>query len=246
MNGPHDKLDFVPDPSAMTGSEDMMARRIEEDGILEYREEEVREAAHKKLWTQFQQTAAALTQLYRDQPGRDGPSPRDGAGPRDGGAGPRDGPAYRDQPSSRDQHGAAWQPFQTAAGSLTLLYRDSLEEQRLVGDVNRKLGYHRARRDILTWAKSRRRFIRREELLSFLVQCSPGQSVSPLESTFETGLSFRGAPAPAPAPTPLPSLQDMLELSRLEGVERYKRPAPSSPSSDENMDSPSSKRSRFN
>ena len=38
--------------------------------------------------------------------------------------------------------------------------RDSLEEQRLVGEVNRKLGYHRARRDILSWAKSRRRFIR--------------------------------------------------------------------------------------
>ncbi len=52
MNGPHDKLDFVPDPSTLTGSEDLMARRIEEDSILEYREEEVREAAHKKLWTQ--------------------------------------------------------------------------------------------------------------------------------------------------------------------------------------------------
>ncbi len=85
---------------------------------------------------------------------------------------------------------------------------------------------------------------RREELLSFLVQCSPGQSVSPLESSFETGLSFRGAETRAPAP--LPSLQDMLELSRLEGMERYKRPAPSSPSRDENMDSPTSKRSRFN
>ena len=38
--------------------------------------------------------------------------------------------------------------------------RDSLEEQKLVGEVNRKLGYHRSRRDILTWAKSKRRFIR--------------------------------------------------------------------------------------
>ena len=27
MNGPHDKLDFVPDPSALTGAEEMMARR---------------------------------------------------------------------------------------------------------------------------------------------------------------------------------------------------------------------------
>ena len=27
MNGPHDKLDFVPDPSALTGTEELMARR---------------------------------------------------------------------------------------------------------------------------------------------------------------------------------------------------------------------------
>lgn len=221
MNGPHDKLDFVPDPSALTGTEELMARRVEEDNILEYREEEIREAAHKKLWTQFQQTAAALTQLYRDQPsGRDG------------------GTAYRDQ-HREQQPGSAWQPFQTAAGSLTLLYRESLEEQRLSAEINRKLGYHRARRDILGWARSKRRCIRREELLSFLVSTSPGQSISSADSNpfRETGTR--------PA-TPLPSLQDMLELSRLEGVERYKRPAPSSPSRDENMESPSSKRSRFN
>jgi len=220
MNGPHDKLDFVPDPSALTGTEELMARRVEEDNILEYREEEIREAAHKKLWTQFQQTAAALTQLYRDQPSG------------------RDGPAYRDQ--HREQPGSAWQPFQTAAGSLTLLYRESLEEQRLSAEINRKLGYHRARRDILGWARSKRRCIRREELLSFLVSTSPGQSVSSAADTNpfrETGNR---------PPVPLPSLQDMLELSRLEGVERYKRPAPSSPSRDENMESPSSKRSRFN
>jgi len=215
MNGPHNKVDFVPDPTALTNSEENMARRIEEDSVLEYREEEVREAAHKKLWTQFQQTAAALTQLYRDQPNRDLS-------------------AYRDQP------GPAWQPFQTAAGSLTLLYRDSLEEQKLAGEINRKLGYHRARRDIMSWAKSKRRFIRREELLSFLVQCSPGQSVSPLEAS-SVDLSLRGG-----TPNALPSLQEMLELSRLEGGERCKRPAPSSPSRDENMDSPSCKRSRFN
>jgi len=226
MNGPHDKFDFVPDPSALTSSEELMARRVEEDSILEYREEEVREAAHKKLWTQFQQTAAALTQLYRDQPGRELT-------------------AYREQ-QSRDPTGSAWQPFQTAAGSLTLLYRDSLEERGLASEISRKVGYHRARKDLLSWARSKRRFIRREELLSFLVSTSPGQSVA----TPESHLLFRGTDTArtGAGPPPLPSLQDMLELSRLEGggSERYKRPAPSSPSRDENMDSPSCKRSRFN
>ena len=38
--------------------------------------------------------------------------------------------------------------------------RESLEEQRLSAEINRKLGYHKARRDILAWARSRRRCIR--------------------------------------------------------------------------------------
>lgn len=200
------KYDFLPDPAAaFSGAEEGMARRLEEDNVLEYREEEVREAAHKKLWTQFQQTASALTQLYRDQAGREG---------------------------------LAWQPFQAAAGSLTLLYRDSLEELRLAADINRKLGYQRARRDILTWARGKRRSIRRDELLSLLVQSSPGQSVASVEAPFEAGLARLDQRAP--------TLQDMLEISRLESP-RSKRPAPpSSPSHDEHMDSPASKRSRFN
>lgn len=207
MSENHNKYDFLPDPAAaLSGAEEGMARRLEEDNVLEYREEEVREAAHKKLWTQFQQTAAALTQLYRDQAGREG---------------------------------LAWQPFQAAAGSLTLLYRDSLEELRLTADINRKLGYQRARRDILTWARSKRRSIRRDELLSLLVQSSPGQSVSAAELPWEGGLVARLDQRP-------PTLQDMLEISRLDSP-RAKRPAPpSSPSHDEHMDSPASKRSRFN
>ena len=77
-------------------------------------------------------------------------------------------------------------------------------------------------------------------MLSFLVSTSPGQTVT---STSDMN-QFRGGEHRPPLP--LPSLQDMLELSRMEGSERYKRPAPSSPSRDETMDSPSAKRSRFN
>ena len=35
-------------------------------------------------------------------------------------------------------------------------------------------GYHRARRELTTWARGKRRFIRRDELLSFLANSSPG------------------------------------------------------------------------
>jgi hypothetical protein len=51
--GESHKYDFLPDPAAaFSGAEEGMARRLDEDNVLEYREEEVREAAHKKLWTQ--------------------------------------------------------------------------------------------------------------------------------------------------------------------------------------------------
>ena len=37
------------------------------------------------------------------------------------------------------EEGRDWQPFQTAAGSLTLLYKDSLEELQKAAALNRKL-----------------------------------------------------------------------------------------------------------
>jgi len=255
MNGPHDKFDFVPDMNRLSSSEEGHVRRVEEDQVLEYREEEVREQAHKRLWTLFQQTASALTQLYRDQ----------GQGQREG------------------EPGLAWMPFQTAAGSLTMLYKDSLEEYRVAGEVNRKLGYQRARRDLTHWARGKRRFIRRDELLSYLATSSPGSSVpnNGLENDFETGLSLasRGVERAAHgggalgaahisqnaahAQQPLLAVQEMFELSRLDGSgrmdggghnrmdsgghNRYKRPPPPpSPSQDESMDSPSHKKSRLN
>jgi len=255
MNGPHDKFDFVPDVNRLSSAEEAHVRRVEEDQVLEYREEEVREQAHKRLWTLFQQTASALTQLYRDQGAGRGEAPGvGGAASRGAGVGV----------------GVAWMPFQTAAGSLTMLYKDSLEEYKLAGEVNRKLGYHRARKDLTTWARGKRRFIRRDELLSFLSSSSPGVAVgNALETDFETSLSLanRGV-----APTqetmmrsmahaqinpqqqqmggaqmqPLLAVQEMFELSRLDVAQnRYKRPPPS-PSHDENMDSPSHKKSRLN
>jgi len=62
--GESHKYDFLPDPAAaFSGGEEGMARRLEEDNVLEYREEEVREAAHKKLWTQVSQALSASLPL---------------------------------------------------------------------------------------------------------------------------------------------------------------------------------------
>jgi len=256
MSNPQDKFDFVPDVNRLSTAEENYVRRVEEDQVLEFREEEVREQAHKRLWTLFQQTASALTQLYRDQGAGRGES---------AGAGSARGPVV----------GVAWGPFQSAAGSLTTLYKDSLEEYRVGGEVNRKLGYHRARRELTTWARGKRRFIRRDELLSFLANSSPGIAQvtdtgnTALETDFATGLSLasRGLPGQQLLASmgaagqqqqggqqpmgggqqvpPLLAVQEMFELSRLDvgQGQRYKRPPPS-PGQDENMDSPSHKKSR--
>merc|ERR1712107_627393 len=64
---------------------------------------------------------------------------------------------------------------------------------------------------------SKRRFIRREELLAFLAEDSPGQGES-------DGLDRLSLSNPRRAPAVLPSLQDMLDLSRLSPATGSARP----------------------
>jgi len=195
----------------LTTGEEGQVVRVESDSVLGWREEEAREAAKAKLWGQFQQTAAALTQMYQQGQGRD------------------------------------WAPFQTAAGSLTLLYKDSVEEQARAVEMNRRLGYQRAREDLVTWARAKRRTIRREELLAFLANNSPGDGTEVPSSQDQASnglarLSVDGGARSVAQPRALPSLQEMLDLSKLEV---RKRSPPSSPNqSDEEMDSPQSKKLR--
>lgn len=62
---------------------------------------------------------------------------------------------------------ALWQCFQLSAGALTQLYKDAMEEIATVKERAQRAGYLKCRADTATWAKtSRRRYLRREELLS--------------------------------------------------------------------------------
>jgi len=75
---------------------------------------------------------------------------------------------YRDRMSSRET-GALWIPFQTAAGTVTTLYKESCDGIRRTNDLAMNTGYHRRTREIADWARSkRRRYIRREDLLAYL------------------------------------------------------------------------------
>lgn len=61
-----------------------------------------------------------------------------------------------------------WLPFQTAAGTVTALYKESSDAVRRVGDLGMQSGYQRRTKELLNWARKRRRHIRREDLIAYL------------------------------------------------------------------------------
>ena len=162
----------------LTRSEEHAFRAIlaEEDSEKLYNEHV--EAAHRKMWLHFQAAASSLTQLYRD---RDSTSDRHSPQNRHRDVG---GPTTGQGRSNQD---SMWVPFQTAAGNLTQLYRESLDNVlRSGGSLARKSGYQRARKELLAWARSKRRCIPRDELLAILASMNmsaPPEILSSLQTT---------------------------------------------------------------
>jgi len=66
-----------------------------------------------------------------------------------------------------------WLPFQTAAGAVTSLYKDSSDAIRRTSELGIQCGYQRRNKEILSWARKKRRHIRREDLLAYLAGKSP-------------------------------------------------------------------------
>ena len=226
-NNPHqDKTGFFASLQSFTFTEEHLAAKVEEERrLVEWREGEGREASHNVLWTQFQQTAAALTQLYRQEAA--GGEGGGHAGEQGGGGGGRE-----------------WQPFQTAAGQLTMLYRESLEELRKSSELGRRSGYQRARSDVVSWIRSRRgRNISRAELLTFLTR---EQEVDGRPESDRMSV-----PPPVSDPATQHALLQMFETSRLgerddgAGGGRKRGVGSDEDNHEEEMDSPQSKRSRF-
>lgn len=169
------------DPAALTRNEEQAFRAIlaEEDSDRLYNEHV--EAAHRKMWLHFQAAASSLTQLYRD---RDSASERHGAHRHRnvGGSSPE-----------RSIQDSMWVPFQTAAGNLTQLYGESLDNVlRNGGSLARKSGYQRARKELLAWARSKRRCIPRDELLAVLASMNMSSSSDILSSLQSTQLTQNG------------------------------------------------------
>ncbi|EFN63563.1 UPF0472 protein C16orf72-like protein [Camponotus japonicus] len=61
-----------------------------------------------------------------------------------------------------------WVPFQTAAGTVTSLYKDSVDCMRRCSDLGVEMGRQKHCKEIMNWARKKRRMIRREDLLAYL------------------------------------------------------------------------------
>ncbi|KAF2896216.1 hypothetical protein ILUMI_09960 [Ignelater luminosus] len=73
---------------------------------------------------------------------------------------------YRDR--FTNEPGALWLPFQAAAGTVTTLYKESCEGLRRANELGMQCGYQKRNRELLSWAKKKRRNIQREDLLAYL------------------------------------------------------------------------------
>lgn len=104
------------------------------------------DATRRRMWSYFRSAASSLTLLYR---------------------GVDQGQRQQQPPSDLSQGESLWVQFQTAAGNLTHLYRESMDNVlRGGGQLARRAGHQRARKELMAWARTRRRFIHRDELLA--------------------------------------------------------------------------------
>ena len=61
-----------------------------------------------------------------------------------------------------------WNSFQQASTNVACLYKECSEFQKKMYDLNNQNGYHKRTKELLTWAKKKKNFIRRDELIAFL------------------------------------------------------------------------------
>ncbi|XP_033323867.1 HUWE1-associated protein modifying stress responses isoform X2 [Megalopta genalis] len=73
----------------------------------------------------------------------------------------------------RTQGVSLWLPFQTAAGTVTSMYKDSVDSVRRCSELGGEVGRQKRSKEIMNWARKKRRMIRREDLLAYLAGKPP-------------------------------------------------------------------------
>ncbi|EDO35467.1 predicted protein, partial [Nematostella vectensis] len=103
-----------------------------------------KEQALQRLWMAFQNAAMACAQLYKER-----------------------------QNTNHTCGGRLWTPFQDTANTVALLYKEGLDLHKYGLEAGHQTGCCRRNKDLLSWAKKKRKLIRRDELLSYLAGRSP-------------------------------------------------------------------------
>ncbi|KAK0080985.1 hypothetical protein PV325_012991 [Microctonus aethiopoides] len=161
-----------------------------------------KEIYSQQIWTGFQTTASAIAQLYKGEKSYSiflyihFP--------------------YRHKipyTGDRTQGASLWLPFQTAAGTVTSLYKDSLEGMRRCSELGLEMGRQKRSKEIMNWARKKRRMIRREDLLAYLSgKPSPPRPhthrSSPKPRMMVCGSPPSQSPAPSMVVTPTPEPTD--------------------------------------
>ncbi|XP_043210593.1 UPF0472 protein C16orf72 homolog isoform X3 [Amphibalanus amphitrite] len=92
--------------------------------------------------------------------------------------------------SAQGERNTRWMPFQTAAGSVTALYKESVDSIRRCTELGIQHGQQRRTRELVAFLR-RRRLIRREDLLAFLSGKPP-----PPAAVTSSRHSHRSSPRP--------------------------------------------------
>lgn len=179
--------------------EDQCVEEWEAEQNTEERRNDMREQFSQKLWLSFQNSATAISQLYRDR--------------------------------CHDSSNGLWVPFQNSASCVTIMYKDALEAMKKSFDYGVQCGIQRRNRDLMQWAKKKRRHVRREDLVGYL--CGKNapvrhRSTAPLNRTVSMGKVATGErPSPRLNAAEIPDDQaepdlrpfrDALALQRLNGA----------------------------
>ncbi|XP_012254893.1 telomere attrition and p53 response 1 protein [Athalia rosae] len=110
----------------------------------------------------------------------------------------------------RTQGASLWIPFQTAAGTVTSLYKESIDGMRKCSDIGVEMGRQKRSKEIMNWARKKRRTIRREDLLAYLAGKPPpprphSHRSSPKPRMMVCGSPPSQSPAPSMVVTPAPA-----------------------------------------
>ncbi len=101
-----------------------------------------KEHHNQRLFQSFQKSACNVAQMFKD----------------------------KGSPQQAQAVLSSWESFQNAAGAITVLYKESLEACRVHMELGVHLGQQRKLKDIISWVKKKKkRSIRKDELVSFLI-----------------------------------------------------------------------------